>query len=99
MKRSAAKDFTTDGLSPRHEHSGSVGQSCGCLVSHCRCSGRQITPGERASSSHAQNLIEFRNVATRPKAANGLGLTVSEAESKAVIFEASFSLLAETADI
>ncbi len=46
-----------------------------------------------------QNLIEFRNVATRPKAVNGLGLSVSEAESKAAIFEGSFLLLAETAGI
>jgi len=46
-----------------------------------------------------QNLIEFRNVATRPKAVNGLGLSAVEAESKAAVFEASFSLLAETADI
>jgi predicted nucleic acid-binding protein len=46
-----------------------------------------------------QNLIEFRNVATRPKAVNGLGLSVSEAESKAAVFEASFSLLADTAGI
>jgi predicted nucleic acid-binding protein len=47
----------------------------------------------------AQNLIEFRNVATRPVAVNGLGLTASEAESKAAIFEASFSFLPETPDI
>lgn len=46
-----------------------------------------------------QNLIEFRNVATRPKPMNGLGLTVAEAESKAAVFEASFPLLVETADI
>ena len=47
----------------------------------------------------AQNLIEFRNVATRPKAANGLGLSVAEAEAKAAIFEVSFSFLVETAGI
>jgi predicted nucleic acid-binding protein len=46
-----------------------------------------------------QNLIEFRNVATRPKAANGLGLSVSEAEAKAAVFEASFSLLPDTAGV
>jgi predicted nucleic acid-binding protein len=46
-----------------------------------------------------QNLIEFRNVATRPTAVNGLGLIPADAEAKAAIFEASFSLLAETADI
>src|SRR5437879_365999 len=31
----------------------------------------------------AQILIEFRNVATRPMALNGLGLSTAEAESKA----------------
>src|SRR5436853_168202 len=46
-----------------------------------------------------QNLVEFRNVATRPAAANGLGLTPAEAEAKAADFEALFPLLAETADI
>lgn len=43
-----------------------------------------------------QNLIEFRSVATRPKAVNGLGLTAAEAEAKTAVFEASFSLLADT---
>jgi hypothetical protein len=28
----------------------------------------------------AQNLIEFRNLATRPKTVNGLGLSIAEAE-------------------
>ena len=46
-----------------------------------------------------QNLVEFRNVATRPKAVNGLGLTAVEAEAKAGVFETTFPLLAETADI
>jgi predicted nucleic acid-binding protein len=46
-----------------------------------------------------QNLIEFRNVATRPIAANGLRLPPLEAEAKAAGFEAGFSLLAETPDI
>ncbi|HEY7313729.1 MAG TPA: type II toxin-antitoxin system VapC family toxin [Gemmataceae bacterium] len=46
-----------------------------------------------------QNLVEFRNMATRPKAVNGLGLSASEAEAKAGTFEATFSLLIETADI
>lgn len=46
-----------------------------------------------------QNLIEFRNVATRPVALNGLGLTVADAEAKAADFEATFPLLAETPDI
>lgn len=47
----------------------------------------------------AQNLIEFRNVATRPVASNGLGLAPSEAEAKAAGFEAAFPLLTETPDI
>ena len=46
-----------------------------------------------------QNLVEFRNVATRPLSLNGLGLAPAEAEAKASIFEASFPLLAETPDI
>src|SRR4051794_11468010 len=44
----------------------------------------------------AQNLIEFRNMATRPRALNGLGLSVAEAEGKAGVFEATFPLLDET---
>lgn len=56
---------------------------------------------QRGETLHltAQNLIEFRNVATRPKAVNGLGLTVRETESKSAIFEGSFTLLPEAADI
>ena len=50
----------------------------------------QITP---------QVLIEFRNVATRPTAVNGLGLSAVDAEAKAAVFEATFPLLAETPDI
>jgi predicted nucleic acid-binding protein len=46
-----------------------------------------------------QNLIEFRNGATRPISANGLGLSAAEAEVKAAVFEAAFALLAETPDI
>jgi predicted nucleic acid-binding protein len=47
----------------------------------------------------AQNLIEFRNLGTRPNAVNGLGLSVAEAEAKSVVFEGKFPLLAETPDI
>ena len=47
----------------------------------------------------SQNLIEFRNVATRPRAVNGLGLSAAEAEAKAAIFEATFHLLTEAPDI
>ncbi len=46
-----------------------------------------------------QVLIEFRNVATRPKIANGAGLPIVEAETHAGTFEAKFPLLVETPDI
>ncbi len=46
-----------------------------------------------------QNLIEFRNFATRPISVNGLGLAAAAAEGLAATFEAAFPLLAETADI
>ena len=46
-----------------------------------------------------QNMIEFRNAATRPTAVNGLGLTASEAEAKSSAFEAAFPLLTEIPDI
>jgi predicted nucleic acid-binding protein len=47
----------------------------------------------------AQNLVEFRNMATRPKVDNGLGLSTMETESKAAVFEVTFPLLGETAAI
>src|SRR5258707_14932243 len=43
-----------------------------------------------------QVLIEFRNVPTRPKSANGAGLSIVDAETHATTFEAKFPLLAET---
>lgn len=46
-----------------------------------------------------QNLIEFRGVATRPVAANGLGWMPAVAEAKAAEFEALFPILVETPDI
>ena len=46
-----------------------------------------------------QNMVEFRNVATRPARSNGLGLTPRQAEAKAAGFEAEFSLLPETPEI
>jgi predicted nucleic acid-binding protein len=46
-----------------------------------------------------QVLVEFRNVATRPIALNGLGLSTVDAEALAAGFEGSFPLLAETPDI
>ena len=47
----------------------------------------QVTP---------QNLVEFRNFATRPVSANGLGLAASAAEGLAAAFESAFPLLLET---
>jgi predicted nucleic acid-binding protein len=46
-----------------------------------------------------QVLIEFRNVATRPVAVNGLGLSPVDVESLTATFESRFSLLPETPDI
>lgn len=50
----------------------------------------QITP---------QVLIEFRNVATRPKSANGAGLSIMEAERHAAMFEGKFPLLPDVETI
>lgn len=47
----------------------------------------------------SQNLIEFRSIATRPAAVNGLGLSAADAEAKAVLFEAAFPLLVDCAAI
>lgn len=44
----------------------------------------------------AQNLVEFRNFATRPAGANGLGLTAMAAAALAAVFELAFPLLEET---
>ena len=46
-----------------------------------------------------QVMIEFRNAATRNTALNGLGLSITDAESKAAEFEATLTLLPETPDI
>ena len=46
-----------------------------------------------------QNLVEFRNSATRPAADNGLGFAPAVVEQKAAIFETIFPLLPETPDI
>jgi predicted nucleic acid-binding protein len=43
-----------------------------------------------------QNLVEFRNVATRPRTANGLGLSPQAAATLAAQFEATFLMLDET---
>lgn len=46
-----------------------------------------------------QNFVEFRNVATRPKALNGLGLSAAEADAKAAGFELLFPLLSDVPGI
>jgi predicted nucleic acid-binding protein len=46
-----------------------------------------------------QVMVEFRNVAIRPVAANGLGLSTVDTEALAATFEARFPLLAETPDV
>jgi predicted nucleic acid-binding protein len=43
-----------------------------------------------------QVLIEFRSVATRPVAVNGLGLSAVDAEALSATFEVRFPLLAQT---
>ncbi len=46
-----------------------------------------------------QVFVEFRSVATRPVAVNGLGLSAADVETKSAIYEATFPLLPETSDI
>lgn len=46
-----------------------------------------------------QVLVEFRNVATRPTAVNGLGLPVADVETLAATYESRFQMLPETPDI
>jgi predicted nucleic acid-binding protein len=46
-----------------------------------------------------QNLIEFWNVATRPSAVNGLGMSPAEAERQVESLELLFPLVPDTPDI
>ncbi len=46
-----------------------------------------------------QNLVELHAVATRPAAANGLGLASSEARAMATLVQAAFPVLAESAQV
>lgn len=46
-----------------------------------------------------QNLIEFWNVATRPVAANGLGMSPAEAERQVESLERLFPLVPDTPDV
>ena len=47
----------------------------------------------------AQNLVEFRHAATRPKNVNGLGLSAADADYRTVGHEVVFPFLPETPDI
>jgi predicted nucleic acid-binding protein len=47
----------------------------------------------------SQNIVEFRNMATRPLIYNGMGLSAGDAEIKIAGYEAVFPLLHETPDI
>lgn len=60
-----------------------------------------VTLHRHGESLHTapQILVEFRSVATRPAAVNGLGLSISDAEAKSAAFETAFPMLAETPDI
>ena len=46
-----------------------------------------------------QVLVEFRNVATRPKTLNGAGLSIVDTEAHTAAFETRFPLLTETPDV
>lgn len=67
-------------------------QAAGVAVFEMRWQGETLVTA-------AQNLIEFRNFATRPLADNGLGLPVPEAQAKAEAFESLFSVVPDTPDI
>ena len=68
---------------------------------HTVAAGADLELHRRGEALHLtpQVLIEFRNVATRPKTANGAGLSIADAETHAGTFEAHFPLLVETPDI
>jgi predicted nucleic acid-binding protein len=57
---------------------------------------RQLTIAGAVLAIAPQNLIEFWAVATRPVAANGLGLTPAQAAAEVANFKAAFLLLPET---
>lgn len=76
-------------LANRHDASHAVAQAAVAEL-HRRGDTLHIT---------AQNLIEFRNFATRPIQVNGLGLLPSIAANLSTIFETSFPLLEENPSI
>ena len=47
----------------------------------------------------SQNLAEFWNVCTRPKANNGFGLTTLETDQRAKLIESKFSLLPDNEQV
>jgi predicted nucleic acid-binding protein len=68
---------------------------------HAEATGAVVELHRRGEVLHVtpQVLIEFRNVATRPAALNGLGLPTVDAETQAAGFEATFPLLADSPDV
>lgn len=56
----------------------------------------KLVLAEEQNYINAQNLVEFRAVATRPESANGLGFTSAEAITAASEIEALFDILPET---
>jgi predicted nucleic acid-binding protein len=60
------------------------------LELHRRGEGLHVAP---------QVMVEFRDVATRPVAVNGLGLSTADTEALAATFEARFPVLPETPNI
>lgn len=47
----------------------------------------------------AQNLVEFRAVATRPLAVNGMGMTLAEVESELDLLEDTFRLVPDAPNL
>src|SRR5205809_1881163 len=58
-----------------------------------------LTRQDQQLSIVAQNLIEFRAVATRPAVNNGLALSIDETTRHVATFQRVFTLLADTPDI
>jgi predicted nucleic acid-binding protein len=60
---------------------------------------RHLTVNGSTLGVAPQNLIEFWAVATRPRIANGLGLTPAQAVAELANMKAAFGLLPETAGL
>lgn len=61
-------------------------------VARLRCHGHRLCVAP-------QNLIEFRNVATRAISANGLGMLPADADAESVTIESLFDLIPESDQI